>query len=62
MLRRVRKAYDGEASQGVGITDYLNFYQVKREIVEWLQNWISVLVNAVFWHYITSPYCFGKSM
>merc|ERR1719239_1717468 len=28
MLRRVRKAYDGEASQGVELKDYLNFYQV----------------------------------
>jgi len=28
MLRRVRKAYDGEESQGVELKDYLNFYQV----------------------------------
>jgi len=28
MLRRVRKMYDGEASKGVGLTDYLSFYQV----------------------------------
>jgi len=28
MLRRVRKAYDGEASEGVELKDYLNFYQV----------------------------------
>jgi hypothetical protein len=28
MLRRVRQAYDGEASRGVGLTDYLSFYQV----------------------------------
>ena len=33
MLRRVRKAYGEEASQesqGIGLTDYLNFYQVTR--------------------------------
>lgn len=28
MLRKVRKAYDEETSPGVGLTDYLNFYQV----------------------------------
>jgi len=28
MLRKVRKAYDEEDSPGVGLTDYLNFYQV----------------------------------
>jgi len=28
MLRKVRKAYDEESSPGVGLTDYLNFYQV----------------------------------
>lgn len=28
MLRKVRKAYDEENSPGVGLTDYLNFYQV----------------------------------
>jgi len=28
MLRKVRKAYDEETSPGVGVTDYLNFYQV----------------------------------
>jgi len=28
MLRKVRKAYDEEESPGVGLTDYLNFYQV----------------------------------
>ena len=28
MLRRVRKAFDEETSPGVGLTDYLNFYQV----------------------------------
>lgn len=28
MLRRVRKAFDGETSLGVGLIDYLNFYQV----------------------------------
>ena len=30
MLRKVRKAYDEEDSPGVGLTDYLNFYQVCR--------------------------------
>ena len=27
MLRKVRKAYDEETSPGVGLMDYLNFYQ-----------------------------------
>ena len=28
MLRRVKKTFDEETSKGVGLTDYLNFYQV----------------------------------
>jgi len=34
MLKRVRKAFDAEESPGVGLTDYLNFYQVLYSINE----------------------------
>ena len=34
MLKRVRKAFDVEESPGVGLTDYLNFYQVLYSINE----------------------------
>jgi len=34
MLRRVRKTFDEETSPGVGLTDYLNFYQVLYSINE----------------------------
>merc|ERR1711915_181002 len=34
MLRRVKKAFHEETSKGVGLTDYLNFYQVLYSINE----------------------------